>query len=416
MVLVFSAIFAIVVFAIVVIVGSVKRYSILKNLGISLLFGIIAFVATVFVWVKLIQNENQIAKEKEQAAVEDQREAEQIWLNSPLKEAACNGDSTKLKSILSSNDFNRRDLRRAFEDCAVEQANAEVADLLLDHILRPEFTQDKTAHCAYLTPVFRQIGKKVNLEILTLFARRNLSLECHVDSYKIPTWWSRTQQNTAIADPNFSKYLSYLASQGVDLYVDLGGRNLLSYAMESGDAATISLVLNEKSTPYALSPQGRDWTPLQYWILRRHGYFLPPLGSPEFTIPKLSDQELASIQAQLRELTPDEANFFNGVDERFTDWNNFPDGGASLFRYLRQRGAKLHVPNQNGTGIFNGRTRFSPALIAELDQLTDTEMRELSCPIDNKGAVKIPLYGQAKVHQNRSITDYLDKRKLNNAC
>lgn len=416
MILVFSAGIALVVFTIVVIVCGIKRYSGLKIIGISLLFGIITFVTTVFIWFKLIQNENRITKEKAQAAVEDQREAEQIWRNSPLKEAACNGDSTKLKSILSSNDFNRRDLRRAFEDCAVEQANAEVGDLLLDHILRPELTQDKTAHCSYLAPVFRQIGKNINLEILALFARRKLSLDCHEDYRKIPTWWYWTHQNTAIADPNFSKYLSYLASQGVDLYVDLGGRNLLSYAMESGDAATISLVLNEKSTPYALLPQGHGWTPLQYWILRRHGYQRPLQLRPEFTIPKLSVQDLASIQAELRELTPDEANFFNGVDERFADWNNFPDGGASLFRYLRQRGAKLHVPNQYGVGIFNGRTTFSPALIAELDQLTDIEMRELSCPIDNTGAIKMPLYAEAKVHQNRSITDYLDKRRLSSAC
>lgn len=119
MVLVFSAIFAIVVFTILVIVCSVKRYSILKNLGISLLFGIITFVATVFVWVKLIQAENQIAKEKEQAAVEDQRDAENSWRNNPLNEAACSADLTKLKTILSSNNFNRRNLRRAFEDCAV---------------------------------------------------------------------------------------------------------------------------------------------------------------------------------------------------------------------------------------------------------------------------------------------------------
>jgi len=417
MVLVFSAGIALVVFTIVVIVCGIKRYSGLKIIGISLLFGIITFVATVFIWFKLIQNENRITKEKAQAAVEDQREAEQIWRNSPLKEAACNGDSTKLKSILSSNDFNRRDLRRAFEDCAVEQANAEVGDLLLDHILRPEFTQDKTAHCSYLAPVFRQIGKSINLEVLALFAQRKLSLDCREGMREIPTWWFEAQQqNNAISDPNFSKYLSYLASQGVDLYVDLGGRNLLSYAMESGDAATIAVVLNEKSKPYTLLPQSSDWTALQYWILRRHGYQRPPQLSVTRAFPKLSDQELASIQAQLRELTPDEANFFNGVGQRFTAWGDFPDGGAALFRYLRQRGAKLHVPNQYGVGIFHGRTTFSPALIAELDQLTDTELRELSCPIENTGAIKMPLYAEAKVHQNRSITDYLDKRRLNSAC
>lgn len=416
MVLVFSAIFAIVVFTILVIVCSVKRYSILKNLGISLLFGIITFVATVSVWVKLIQNENQIAREKEQAAVEDQRDAENSWRNSPLNEAACSADLTKLKTILSSNNVNRRDLRRAFEDCAVEQNNAEIADLLLDRILPPEFTQDKTAHCSYLSPVFRQIGKKINLEILALFAQRKLSLDCREGMREIPTWWSETQQSKAISDPNFSKFLSYLASQGVDLYVDLGGRNLLSYAMEFGDFDTIALVLNEKSRPYTLLPNSSDWTALQYWILRRHGYQRPPQLSPARAIPKLSAQEVANIQAQLRELTPDEANFFNGVGQRFTDWNDFPDGGAALFRYLRQRGAKLHIPDEYGVGIFHGRTSFSSALTAELGQLTDAELRELSCPIDNKGAVKMPLYGQAKVHQNRSITDYLDKRKLSNAC
>ncbi|MFZ6799520.1 hypothetical protein [Undibacterium sp. Di24W] len=417
MVLFFSAIFALAVFIIVVIICGIKRYSGLKIIGISLLFGIITFIGTVFIWFKLIQNENRITKEKAQSAVEDQRDAEQSWRNSPLKEAACNADLTKLRATLSSRHFNRRNLRRAFEDCAVEQANAEVADLLLDNIMRPEVTQEKTAHCSYLAPVFRQIGKNINLEVLALFARRKLSLDCREGVREIPTWWSETQQqNNAISDPNFSKFLSYLASQGVDLYADLGGRNLLSYAMEFGDAATIAVVLNERSKPYALLPNSDSWTALQYWILRRHGYQRQPQLSGAGAIPELSDQERANIQAQLRELAPDEANFFNGVGQRFTAWGDFPDGGAALFRYLRQRGAKLHIPNQYGVGIFHGRTTFSPALIAELDQLTDTELRELSCPIDNTGTVKLPLYAEAKVHQNHSITDYLDKRRLNSAC
>lgn len=416
MVLFFSAGIAIVVFTIAVIVCSIKRYSALKNIGISLLFSVIAFVTAVSVWTILIKNENQIAKERAQSTVDDQKEAEQIWRNSPLKEAACNADLTKLKTILSSSNFNRRDMRRAFEDCAVAQANAEVADLLLDHILRPEYTQDKTAHCTYLTPVFRQIGKSINLEVLALFARRKLSLDCREGVRQIPTWWSETQQSNAMSDPNFSQYLSYLASQGVDLYVDLGGRNLLSYAMEFGDAKTIALVLNEQSKPYTLLAKSSDWTALQYWILRRHGYQSSPQIYGARVIPKLSDQERASIQAQLRELTPDEANFLNRDGWRFSNWGDFPDGGAALFRYLRQRGAKLHIPNQYGIGIFNGRTTFSPALIAELDQLKDTEMRELSCPIDNTGAVKMPLYAESKLHQNRSITDYLDKRRLSSAC
>jgi hypothetical protein len=186
--------------------------------------------------------------------------------------------------------------------------------------------------------------------------------------------------------------------------------------MESGDAATISLVLNEKSTPYALLPQGHGWTPLQYWILRRHGYYRPPLGSPTRSIPKLTNQEVVSIQRQLRELTPDEANFFTGTGGRFSDWGNLPDGGAALFRYLRQRGAKLHVPNQDGTSIFDRYTTFSPALVVELDKLSDTELRELSCPIDSAGLVKMPLYAEAKSFRNRSITDFLDKRKLNDPC
>ena len=92
-----------------------------------------------------------------------------------------------------------------------------------------------------------------------------------------------------------------------------------------------------------------------------------------------------------------------------------PDGGAALFRYLLQHGAKLHIPNQNGVGIFHARMSFSPEMVKELDQLNDAQVRELACPTDLIGAVKIPLYAQAKIHQNLSIVNYLDKRKLS-AC
>lgn len=415
LVIFFSAIIAIVVFTIAVIVCSIKRYSALKNIGISILVAIITFVTAVFVWSMIIQNEHRIAKEREQSAIEDQRSAEESWRSNPLKEAACNADLNKVKAALSSNNFNRRDMRRAFEDCAVEQSNVEVADLLLDYTFRPEITQDKVAHCAYLTPVFRQIGEKIDLGVLTLFAKRKLDLDCRDGVNSIPSWWSETHQSNIVSDPNYSVYLDYLQKQGVDLYVDLGERNLLSYAFEYGDANTITLVLNEKSSPYALSPQSSDWIPLQYWILRRHAYQATLQQATTRPIPPLSEQERAKIQAQLRELTPNEANMLNGVGQRFSNWGSMPDGGAALFRYLLQHGAKLHISNQNGVGIFHARMPFSPEMVKELDQLNDAQVRELACPTDLNGVVKIPLYAQAKIHQNLSIVNYLDKRKLS-AC
>jgi hypothetical protein len=415
MVLFFSAAIAVVVFTIVVIVCGIKRYSGLKIFGISLLFGVIAFIVAVSVWTLLIKNENQIAKEKAQSAVEDQREAEQSWRSNPLKEAACNGDVNKVKAALSNDNTNRRDIRRAFEDCAVEQSNIEVADLLLDRMFRPDFTQDKVAHCAYLAPVFRQIGKKIDLGVLMLFAKRKLDLDCREGVRSIPSWWSEIQKIDVVSDPNYSVYLDYLQKQGVDLYVDLGGRNLLSYAFEYGDTDTIELMLNEKSSPFALSPQSSYWTPLQYWILRRHAYQAASQQATTRPILPLSEQDRAKIQAQLRELTPDEANMLNGVGQRFSDWGTMPDGGAALFHYLLQRGAKLHIPNQYGVGIFHARMPFYPEMTKELDQLNNAQVRELACPTDLNGVVKLPLYAQAKIHQNLSILNYLDKRKLS-AC
>lgn len=105
-------------------------------------------------------------------------------------------------------------------------------------------------------------------------------------------------------------------------------------------------------------------------------------------------------------------NMVNGIGQHFSDWGAMPDGGAVLFHYLLQHRARLHIPNQYGVGIFHARMPFSPEMMKELDQLRDTQVRELACPIDIKEIVKLPLYAQAKIHQNLSIVNYLNKRKL----
>ncbi|MBY0573769.1 MAG: hypothetical protein K2P84_08820 [Undibacterium sp.] len=416
-VLIFSGGLAIVIAVIAISIIGFKGASGLKQMGAGVVVWVLAFALiaslTIFAWQKSVQNE----RESRVSAMQLERDnATPRSRDSDLKQVACDDDINKIRAELAKNKHSRRDAIIAYEDCAVAHVNVEIADLLLKQILISAGLASRNAHCPYLTPVFRQIGKRIDLQLLALFTKRKLSLDCLDESerdksHKIPTWWKETQATRAMTDPNYAAYLVVLQSAGVKLDVDLGGRNLLSYAFSYGHADTIALLLNEQSLAFHASPAGSEWTALQYWILRQHAYH-PPSVDGVLTIPKLSEREIKALQAQLPELTQDEINFIDGAGRRFNGWSAMPDGGAALFRYLRVRGMQLHIPNQESKGLFEGGTPLSPALLRELDQLSDVQLRELSCKKNHEGTVKISLYTDAKMEHNMSIVNYLEKRKV----
>jgi len=381
--------------------------------AIWLLVSALIFSLAIFIWQKQVQREREhtiahMQTEKSEAAPRPRY--------SDLKEVACENNLNKVRTELAKKKHNRRDAIIAYEDCAVESVNVEIAELLLKEFLISGSNLNKTAHCPYLRPVFRQIGKKMQLDLLPLFTKRGLSLDCRdipddVRSTALPTWWKETGAARAMTDPLYAAYLGYLQSTGVDLNVDLGARNLLSYAFSYGHADTILMLIKLKSFDFKTTLNKADWSPLQFWLLRRHGYVPPHLGSP-LTLPTLSAKEINQIQAQLPELSANEIDFVNSAGQRFSDWARMPDGGAALFRYLQQRGMQLHIPNQSGAGIFNGRTPFSPEMTKELTRLNDAQLREIACPKNLDGTVNQPLYAEAKRQQNAQLMSLLVRRKV----
>jgi len=412
-----SGALAVLVAAVLVAMIGVKGASGLKQLGVGIVIWLLAFALifslAMYIWQKRALSEREQTMARMQAE-KDNAEPRQRY--SDLQQVACKGDLNKVRAELAKKKHTRRDAIIAYEDCAVAQVNAEIAELLLKEFLVSDRSLNQTAHCVYLTPVFRQIGKKMQLDLLPLFTKRGLSLDCRdksdeVRSPALPTWWKETGAERAMSDPLYAAYLGYLQSTGVDLNVDLGARNLLSYAFSYAHADTILMLMNEKTLAFKTTSNKVEWTPLQYWLLRRHGYVPPRLDSP-LAIPKLSIKEIDKIQMQLPELSSNKIDFIKQDGQRFSDWEAMPDGGAALFRYLRQRGMTLHIPNQLSAGIFNGRTALSPEMIKELDQLNDVQLHEIACKKNLDGAIIDSLYTEAKMHKNLSMIDFLEKHNL----
>ncbi len=394
-----------------------KGLSGLKQLGAGVIIWLLAFILiaslAIFAWQKQALHERE---SRATAMRADQSQAEPRSRDSDLKRVACEDNLQHVRTELARKKHSRRDAIIAYEDCAVEHTNVDMADVLLKEFLISGSNVSKSAHCAYLTPVFRQIGKKMTLDLLPLFTKRGLSLDCRDDievsgDPALPSWWKETQAENAMSDPLYAAYLNYLQSTGVDLNVDLEGRNLLSYAFSYAHADTIMMLINEKALTFKTKSTKSTWTPLQYWLLRRHHYVAPQHGATR-PIPILNAKEIAHIQAQLPELSANEIDFVQHDGQRFNDWSAMPDGGAALFRYLLQHGLTLHIPNRLGAGIFNGSSTLSPEMIKALDQLNDVQLHEVACRKNMDGTITQSLYAEAKTQENFVLIRLLEKRNL----
>jgi hypothetical protein len=374
--------------------------------------GSIVFSLSTGIWMHIWTQNYKEDLERHQKIQTTTADTDRTWLENSLAQAACDANIPALQRELADSNHSRRVKLLSLQYCAIEKSYPEVARLLLDNLQQPTLQQEKFAHCQYLAPAFRHL----DVEILAIFAERKLSLDCRYERNKIPTWWSEPYQANAFAHPRLAEYLRFLKNQGVDLHTKLGERNLLSYVIQTANAEAILYVIKDRPNVQFDLPNESYWTIKQSWTLRQFDY---PTRSPQGEVietAQLTKKEKEKIDKIIGPLNQNEIQFIKADQQRFSDWNEFPDSGARFFHFLITQGAQLHIPNQFGSGLINERTQITADFSAELDQLSEQQMRFLVCPVDLNGVIQRPLYQWAKNHNNRSMMNYLERRQLTSLC
>lgn len=374
--------------------------------------GSIVFSLSTGIWMHIWTQSYKEDLERHQTPQATAADTDRTWLENSLAQAACEANIPALKRELADSNHSRRIKLLSLQFCAIEKSYPEVAKLLLDNLQQPTLQQEKFAHCQFLTPAFRHL----DVEILSIFAERKLSLDCRSERNKIPTWWSEPYQANAFAHPRLAEYLRFLEKQGIDLDTKLVDRDVLSYAMQTANADAILYLLKEKAKTPLDMPSASYWSTKQIWTLRQFDFQIRNLQGEVLQIAQMTKKEKEKIDQVLGKLNHEEIQFIKSDQQRFTDWSSFPDGGGAFFHFLVKHGAQLHIPNSIGSGLIQENTQLTPEFKDQLDQLSEAQMKALICPVDINGVIQRPLYRWAKNHNNRSITEYLERRQLTSLC
>ncbi len=330
---------------------------------------------------------------------------EERWQSNGARQAACAGNIPLLKRELNYGNWDTDSKLRLFRECAVDTRNAKVLDVLLDDLKKQNGGKLSEAHCPYLDIAMLTMDQR----LLEVFTEHDLSLSCS----QTP-WWNPLIYAETLQTENIINWLYFLAKHGINLAEVRGSESLLVFAFENADARLIHFALDLGIDPYSAPSKSSPWSPLQSWILRRHG--IRPTSFLQSRSLTLQAAEVAAIQARLRELNALEANLVLSEGRRFSDWQLADDGGAALFRYVLRQGASLDWPTEQGQGMLKGSTPISAPLYEVLNQLNDKQWQQLACPRSIAGDHMHPLYDEARQANNQVLLELLERRKIKRDC
>ncbi|MFZ6743740.1 hypothetical protein ACO0LC_10975 [Undibacterium sp. JH2W] len=347
-------------------------------------------------------------KQSEETAQQLEAERQQEWQNNALRLATCDGnDQQGVEAALATGTHSAETRQRLLLECIIPKTNQAALRSFLQTTLKQE--EDKSAYCNYLNPVLMSM----NTSLLDVFVEQKLSLVCPSNTYygngpdkPAPSWWELLSEKKDDTGP-LLKTLDYLKAHDVNMKFTTSKLSMLSLAMDKANADVIIFALDAGLDPYAVFGDEQARTPAETWVLQRHSF--SDLGS-------YSTPDLQRLQARLRELSAAEANALARKQLYASNLQAVEDGGASLLKYLLQRGASIKQLNQGGTGFIQGGTILTKELQAEIDQLNDQQLQDFICPETRKGGTAYSLYLDARESQNQAFVSYLKQRHMPETC
>nr|WP_315484402.1 hypothetical protein [uncultured Undibacterium sp.] len=373
------------------------------------------------------QNAKQDKQRTEQlqaAAVAD----DLMWKNTPLRIAACRADLGSLRNLVNQEKkATELDLKlKVAKECAVGREQAEVLAVLLDD---PIYHSED--NLGGILAISEAVFDSMDVQLLQVLLQK----KTHLPKERLHEFYLATLLKNDTKTPEQKLlWLRALSENGIDLnYVSSSGSSLLRVAFETQAAPIIHYALDRGIDPYAavvnnvsvtierriknsnnstiLEKSERfSWSPLQSWTLRRFGYTWPKQWEHREKIPLLSEQEVMAINRRLRDLTPAEASL--GFED-FRLRTNTPDGGASLFAYMLERGVKLDIADAFGKSLLSAYMPYSEQLMGVLAKLEDKQLQQLICPSVQLGTRPVSLIDEAReTHNNKELITFLESRQL----
>ncbi|MFZ6799521.1 hypothetical protein [Undibacterium sp. Di24W] len=368
------------------------------------------------------KQDKQGTEQSQTAAVAD----DLMWKNTPLRIAACRADLASLRNLVNQEQkYTELDLKiKVAKECAVGREQAKVLEILLDDpIYHSE--DNLSGPLAISEAVFDSMDVQL-LQVLLQKKTRLPKERLH------ELYLTTLIKNDTKTPEQKLLWLNALSQNGINLnYVSSSGSSLLRVAFETQAAPIIHYALDKKIDPYAgviktvnviiekrIESSGAttlekteqfSWSPLQSWTLRRFGYTWPKQKEQNRKIPVLSEQEVVAINRRLRELTPDESTLRLQTFQLRTDT---PDGGASLFAYMLERGVRLDIADASGKGLLSAQIPYSDQLITVLAKLEDRQLQKLVCPLTQLGTPPVSLIDEAKKYHNQALITFLESRQL----
>lgn len=350
-----------------------------------------------------------------------------MWKNTPLRVAACRADLASLRNLVSSEQKEvDLDLKlKVAKECAVGREQAEVLAVLLDD---PIYHSEDNLKA--ILAISEAVFDSMDIQLLAVLLQK----KTHLPKERLHEFYlAALLKNDTKTPEQKLLWLKALSENGVDLnYISSSGSSLLRVAFETQAAPIIHYALDQGNDPYAAvvktvnviiekriessggittleKTEQFSWSALQSWTLRRFGYTWPQQKKRNIKIPILNEEEILAINRRLRELTSDESNL------RFQNFQlrtDTPDGGASLFAYMLERGVKLDIADASGKGLLSARMPYSDQLIAVLTKLEDKQLQQLICPRVQLGTSSASLIDEARKSHNQVLITFLENRQL----
>lgn len=223
---------------------------------------------------------------------------------------------------------------------------------------------------------------------------------------------------------NKDRYRELFAVLGNDLrsYRSMDDETLLDLVVAEHDAYFIETALNLGIDPTHAPGRNvrlRMKAPATVrWTLRK---YFNSHEAPLWPQP-LTAEEIARIDAlmpppSLAEINRPSFSGHHTLLHQIYIFDKRPDGGAAFFRYLKDQGADLGLASDRGkTGFLGLNYRLHPDLLAELQQLTDSEVKRMAHPqIAGTSEPGEALWETASKMRNRELQQFLCAR-LQEGC
>lgn len=349
----------------------------------------------------------------------------------PLRHAACEGTAQQVSQLLRSplSSEERRYIAEIARECTLfEPGRDDIFTLLIPKVYEVYFSGDEPrstpvkpyGYCYILELLINRFDVQRLRQIKSL----GLPLNCMGgDSYLQlhvivgPRGQSEFAQNA-------DKYKELISVLGSDLstYRSEHDETLLDLVIERHDPffieTALRLGIDPTHTPGRKNPLRENSPATVRWVLRKYFNSHQAPMWPQ----SLSVEEIARIDAlipppSLQEINSPSFSGHRTLLHQIYILKKQPDGGAAFFRYLKDRGADLGLAsNVSKRGFFGLSDSIAPALLSELQKLTDDEVRRMANPqVAGTSEQGEALWVTARKTRNRELQQFLCAR-LNEGC